>query len=189
MQRDAAGRLAYNPATCQTNVPAVFAAGEIVTPPGSVVEACASGQRAARAMDLFLSGRPIVLDDSLPPYIGTIAAATGEKVRKVRREPVPTELPELRKTCFAEVDHTYRVSVGPARGAAVHELRGRGRGAHRQVRRLPDVPAGLPVRHPRRHRRGPHRPGPVPGLRHLHRRVPGQRHRPPRPPARAGSRN
>jgi formate dehydrogenase beta subunit len=111
VQRDSAGRLAYSPSTCQTNVPAVFAAGEIVTPPGSVVEACASGRRAAFAMDLFLSGREIVLDDSLPPYIGTIAAETGEKVRKVRREPVPTEPPESRKTCFAEVDHTYRVSA------------------------------------------------------------------------------
>jgi ferredoxin len=111
VQRDSSGRLACTPATCQTNVPAVFAAGEIVTPPGSVVEACASGRRAAFAMDMFLSGRPIVLDDSLPPYIGTIAAQTGEKVRKVRREPVPTEAPELRKACFTEVDHTYRISA------------------------------------------------------------------------------
>ncbi|MCJ7544346.1 MAG: FAD-dependent oxidoreductase [Phycisphaerae bacterium] len=110
VQRDAAGRLTVNPATCQTSVPAVFAAGEIVTPPGSVVEACASGRRAAFAMDMFLSGRPIVLDDSLPPYIGTIADQTGQKVRKVCREPVPTELPELRKKGFAEVDHTYGVS-------------------------------------------------------------------------------
>ncbi len=111
VHRDSAGRLAYDPATCQTNVPAVFAAGEIVTPPGSVVEACASGRRAAEAMDMFLSGRPIALDDSLPPYIGTITPQTGEKVRKVCREPVPTELPEVRKTGFAEVDHSYRVAA------------------------------------------------------------------------------
>ena len=111
VRRDASGRLTYDPATCQTSVPAVFAAGEIVTPPGSVVEACASGRRAAQAMDLFLSGRAIVLDDSLPPYIDKIAPTTGEKVRKVRREPVPTEPPEVRRTGFAEVDHNYRVSA------------------------------------------------------------------------------
>jgi NADPH-dependent glutamate synthase beta subunit-like oxidoreductase/coenzyme F420-reducing hydrogenase delta subunit len=115
--RNARGLLEYNPATCQTNSPAVFAAGEIVTPPGSVVEACASGRRAAGAMDLFLRGQPVVLDDSLPPYIGKIDQATGQKVRKVSREPVPTEPPEVRKKCFAEVDHSYRAS------AALHESR------------------------------------------------------------------
>ncbi len=115
--RNARGLLEYDPATCQTNVPAVFAAGEIVTPPGSVVEACASGRRAAKAVDLFLRGQPVVLDDSLPPYIGKIDSVTGDLVRKVRREPVAAEPPEVRKTCFAEVDHSYRPS------AALHESR------------------------------------------------------------------
>jgi NADPH-dependent glutamate synthase beta subunit-like oxidoreductase/ferredoxin/coenzyme F420-reducing hydrogenase delta subunit len=110
-------QLEYNPATCQTNVPAVFAAGEIVTPPGSVVEACASGQRAARAMDLFLRGLPIVLDDVLPPHIDKIAPATADLVRKVRREPVAAQPPQVRRKNFAEVDHSYRAST------ALHESR------------------------------------------------------------------
>jgi len=104
---DDRGRLVFDQATHQTSDPRVFACGEIVTPPGSVVEACASGQRAARAIDLYLSGRPIRIDDALPPHIETISPETAEKVLKVDRQPVPTEPPEKRRTGFAEVDHTY----------------------------------------------------------------------------------
>ena len=117
VQLDVRGRLNYNAATCQTSVPEVFACGEIVTPPGSVVEACASGQRAARAMDMYLSGRPVVLDDSLPPFIGQIPPETGEKVRKVVRQPVAAQPPEVRRTNLQEVDHNY------AESAALREAR------------------------------------------------------------------
>lgn len=107
LKGDSRGRFEYSQATCQTSLPDVFAAGEIVTPPGSVVEACASGQRAARAMDMYLRGLPVVLDDSLPPHIDKIDQETAELVRKAVREPVPTEPPETRKACFDEVDHSY----------------------------------------------------------------------------------
>jgi len=82
---DARGRLVYDSATHQTSDPSVFACGEIVTSPGSVVEACASGQRAAKAVDLFLSGKTIRIADALPPVIGEIAPDTAAKVSKVPR--------------------------------------------------------------------------------------------------------
>ena len=100
-------RLAYNPATCQTNQPDVFACGEIVTSPGSVVEACASGQRAAKAIDMYLSGRPIVIDDSLPPYIDKIYMPSAGKVPRVGRELVVAEDPVERKKSFRQIDHSY----------------------------------------------------------------------------------
>jgi NADPH-dependent glutamate synthase beta subunit-like oxidoreductase/coenzyme F420-reducing hydrogenase delta subunit len=108
---DSRGRLDYNPATCQTSAPSVFACGEIVTPPGSVVEACASGQRAAKAMDLYLSGKPIELDDSLPPFIGAIPSETAGKVRKAVRQPVAAQPPEIRRSNLDEVDHNYTESA------------------------------------------------------------------------------
>ena len=101
---DARGRVPWTPATQQTSLPWVFACGEIVTPPGSVVEACASGRRVAEAVDLFLSGREIGLDDTLPPHIDKITAAVGEKVVKAPREAVAAEPPEQRKTSFTPVD-------------------------------------------------------------------------------------
>ena len=103
---DDRGRLAFNPATQQTSMPQVFAAGEIVTPPGSAVEACASGKRAAQAIDLYLRGKPIQIDDALPPAIDKIQSCTADKVVKVTREPVHAEPAEARKTSFAQFDRT-----------------------------------------------------------------------------------
>ena len=104
---DGRDRLAFNPSTHQTNVPFIFACGEIVTAPGSAVEACAHGQRAAKAVHLYLTGQPIEIDDDLPPFIETIPAATAEKVKKVPRCAVPTEPPDKRRDTFEEVDHNY----------------------------------------------------------------------------------
>jgi len=99
------GRLKFDPATHQSNIENVFACGEIVTPPGSVVEACASGQRAAKAVDMYLSGKKIEIDDTLPPFIDKIAPDTAEKVIKVERVSVPTEEPARRIKNFDEVEH------------------------------------------------------------------------------------
>jgi len=103
---DERGRLSYKAATQQTNAPDVFACGEIVTGPGSAVEACASGQRAAKAIDLYLSGKAVEIDDALPPEFGKIDEATAEKVTKTTRVKVPTDAPEVRKKVFAEFEHT-----------------------------------------------------------------------------------
>jgi len=101
------GRLAYEPATHRTSREGVFACGEIVTVPGSVVEACASGRRAARAIDLYLRGEPIEIDETLPPEIGRIDEATAEKVKPAPRNAVRMEPPDVRRTNFRPVDHTY----------------------------------------------------------------------------------
>ena len=107
LKLDDRGLLEHNPATHQTSFPNVFVCGEIVTPPGAVVEACAHGQRAAKAIDMHLGSQQIRIDDSLPPYIETIRPETAEKVLKVSRIPVPTDLPERRKTTFDEFERTY----------------------------------------------------------------------------------
>jgi heterodisulfide reductase subunit A-like polyferredoxin len=49
----------------QTNIDRIFAGGDVVRGPSSVVEAMSDGQRAARAIDNLLSGRP--LDEGLEP--------------------------------------------------------------------------------------------------------------------------
>jgi NADH-quinone oxidoreductase subunit F len=45
-----------NPVSMQTSVPWIFAGGDVVTGPFSVVEAVASGEKAAVGMDRFLTG-------------------------------------------------------------------------------------------------------------------------------------
>ncbi|MHC4983353.1 MAG: FAD-dependent oxidoreductase [Planctomycetota bacterium] len=111
LELDDRGGLKYDPTTHRTSRPEVFACGEIVTAPGSVVEACASGQRAARAMDLYLTGREIAIDDSLPPYIEEIAPATAEKVPQVPRRAVEARPAEVRSRDFDAIDASYTAEI------------------------------------------------------------------------------
>lgn len=54
------GTVVVNEATGETSAPGVFAAGDVTTVRGTVSEAMAAGRRAARSIDQYLSGRPIV---------------------------------------------------------------------------------------------------------------------------------
>jgi NADPH-dependent glutamate synthase beta subunit-like oxidoreductase/NAD-dependent dihydropyrimidine dehydrogenase PreA subunit len=51
--------IAVEPVTLETNLPGVFAAGVAVSGPGSVVEAIASGKKAAVSIDLYLRGEDL----------------------------------------------------------------------------------------------------------------------------------
>jgi len=53
--------LVVNPHTMQTSIPNVFASGDAVTGPATVIEAVASGQKAAEAIDLFIQGEDLDL--------------------------------------------------------------------------------------------------------------------------------
>lgn len=114
---DERGRLAFDRNTCQTNLPNVFACGEIVTPPGSAVEACASGQRAAAAIDMHLSGNVIRIEETLPPYIGEIYPKTASMVTKVQRNKVSCDAAEDRRSSWSDFEHSY------SEAAALHEAR------------------------------------------------------------------
>ncbi len=108
------GRLTFDPATHQTNIENVFACGEIVTPPGSAVEACASGQRAAVAVDLFLSGKAVELNESLGEAIGEIPCKTAELVRKVARCTVEAPSGAERAKNFEQIDSNLAEAVAMA---------------------------------------------------------------------------
>ncbi|MDA8404968.1 MAG: FAD-dependent oxidoreductase [Desulfobacteraceae bacterium] len=82
-----------NPATCQTNVPYIFAAGDSATGPALVVDAIGGGRKAARSIDLFLKGKPVVPQPKaiFNKYIpGAIFESVDGVVKKKR-----TQVPEL----------------------------------------------------------------------------------------------
>jgi NADH-quinone oxidoreductase subunit F len=56
MKLNRSGYIEADPVTGQTSVPWIFAAGDAVTGPASVVEAIGAGERAAVGVDRFLSG-------------------------------------------------------------------------------------------------------------------------------------
>jgi NADH-quinone oxidoreductase subunit F len=80
------GRIAVDPVTMRSGEGKVFAGGDAVTGPASLIEAVAAGQRAARAIDKFLGGK-----GELPPDTGFAARSrpeewTGEGGRRPVKE-------------------------------------------------------------------------------------------------------
>ena len=57
-----AGTLSVDPITLATHLPGVFAGGDVVTGPSTVVEAMASGYRAAVSIDRYLKGQDLYKD-------------------------------------------------------------------------------------------------------------------------------
>lgn len=56
------GTIVVDPATLATNIPGVFAAGDVVTGPATVIDAIGAGRKAARSMDLFLQGKEVSIE-------------------------------------------------------------------------------------------------------------------------------
>ncbi len=105
-----AGALAIDPATSAAGAEGVFAAGDLVTGPRSVVEAIASGQKAAYRIHHYLSGEVVespldlTIEESVAHREFTLEAASGAKAR---REPMPLETAAKRRKDFDETEKGY----------------------------------------------------------------------------------
>ena len=96
-----AGTLRVDAANLATNLPGVFAAGDVVNGPSTVVEAIASGKRAATAIDLFLKGqgmKPVVKSQ-----LKKVDNPPREGIEKRPRQLAPTAPVAKRLNGFSEV--------------------------------------------------------------------------------------
>lgn len=102
------GGLTVNERTLETNVPGIFAAGDISATGGTVTDSMAAGRRAATSIDQYLRGIPIeaasepqeiitVKPEQVPPFF----------TRKDRWE-IPKLQPKEAIRVFREVDLGYR---------------------------------------------------------------------------------
>ncbi|UCG38445.1 MAG: FAD-dependent oxidoreductase, partial [bacterium] len=101
--------LEVHPYTQMTNMPGVFAGGDVVTGPWMVIDAIGSGKRAAAHMELFLRGEEVVPQYRVTtPNIENLAALelTEEDMHLARPDMPTTEL-EKRLKDFAEVELGY----------------------------------------------------------------------------------
>ena len=82
-------RLEADPVTLATQIPGVFAGGDLVTGPQSAVEAFAAGRRAALAIHASLQGEP--LPQELPPLTsrGTNLIVDTSGAEITSRQPMP----------------------------------------------------------------------------------------------------
>ncbi len=103
--------------TLATNVRGVFAGGDVVTGPASVIEAIAQGRQAASSIDKYLGGKGIIDEvlvpfEKAPPYFGS------EEGFADRRLP---EMPAIgldkRLAGFVEVELGYDEGIARAEAA------------------------------------------------------------------------
>ena len=98
--------------TLATSRPGVFAGGDVVLGPSSVIDAIAQGKRAARGIDNYLAGRPLDLSLEKPekrdnPLSEPELKKLREKTQPARRLPQAEESVMPRVKDFREVEQTY----------------------------------------------------------------------------------
>jgi heterodisulfide reductase subunit A2 len=95
--------LEVNPETLQTNIPQIFAGGDVVTGPATVIEAVEAGQRAAKYMAKYLQGEGLPTEWQEEPPMGTQWTEVVKDEPIKERLKVPTLPMEKRLSGFEEV--------------------------------------------------------------------------------------
>jgi hypothetical protein len=98
------GTYVADPVTLQTDVPGVFAGGDAVSGPASVIEAIAAGQRAAESILRYLRGEDLALGRAVEGSdLSAIEYYMPEQPVQRPRAQMP-RLPLAQRSGFAEVD-------------------------------------------------------------------------------------
>ena len=92
-----------DPVTFASNVPGVFAGGDVVTGPQTVVKAVYAGKEAAVSIDRYLKGEDVAAGRAKDWTKGLADKADVSQVTKVSRVKYPHMKPEDRRTNFREV--------------------------------------------------------------------------------------
>ena len=107
-QTTKANTLAVDPLTMATHIPGVFAGGDAVTGPSTVVEAMAGGYRAAVSIDRFLKGRDLYQNRVYEPLRRAEVPKSeegGEEGEAAKpRAPMPAMAADRRVCTFEEVN-------------------------------------------------------------------------------------
>jgi len=104
IQISSLGTVEVNKVTMETSIPNVFACGDIVNGPTSIVEAVASGRKAALAIDKRLGGSGNLEEELVTPEKPNSWLGREEDFLQRRRAEMPTLPIEKRLGNFAEVE-------------------------------------------------------------------------------------
>ena len=118
------GTVVVDPRTLATSRPGVFAGGDAVTGPKTVIWAVAAGQRAATSINRYLQGKPLspfIERDGYEPIEVPITPPTDEEVKERARVHPSRIDPRERKSSFKEI--VLPLSPAEAREEAVRCLR------------------------------------------------------------------
>ncbi len=103
-----------DPDTLATAREGIFAGGDAVSGPASVIEAIAAGRQAAISIDKYLGGNGEI-DETLAPPEGALTPL--EEAEEKRRPQIPTLPVDERLSSFAEVE------LGLSEGVAIEEAK------------------------------------------------------------------
>ncbi len=101
------GSIAVDQGNMMTNLPGVFAGGDVVTGPGIAIEAVAQGRRAALAIDSFLRGENYPEQEVFDKYLSRRVGLTPEDFSHIPQAPrarMPQLAPEKRIDNFQEIN-------------------------------------------------------------------------------------
>lgn len=106
LEIDRSGRLKVDAKTLAASREGVFAGGDLVTGPNTVVDAMAAGRKAARAIDLYLRGEPLteMPKVNLPKVFIEPASVDEEDYEDISRAEPAVISSEARKKSFEEVE-------------------------------------------------------------------------------------
>jgi len=100
------GLIDADPATLATSRPGVFAGGDVVTGPNTVVEAIAAGKKAAVLIGRYLRGEELKqpAEPRIPKVFVEPSMLSEEELTRIRRAEPPTLPLEVRRRSFSEVE-------------------------------------------------------------------------------------
>ncbi|MBU0528905.1 FAD-dependent oxidoreductase, partial [bacterium] len=93
--------------TMATNIPGVFAGGDAVTGPNTVINAIAHGHVAAKSIERFINGEKLEQSDSKTKPIETEIKINLLNQPKTKRAEIPMQKISERKHSFKEVEYCF----------------------------------------------------------------------------------
>jgi NADPH-dependent glutamate synthase beta subunit-like oxidoreductase len=94
-----------NPETLQTNLPGIFAGGDCVTGPSTVIEAIATGRKAADVIERYLQGKELPIGEPKPSMnVVRLTESEITNLEKTVRQKMPKLPLRARQGNFAEVE-------------------------------------------------------------------------------------
>lgn len=99
-----AGYLSVNSVTLETNIPGIFAGGDVATGPSSVIEAIAHGKEAAVSIERYLTGMDLQKDRQHTMHVVASNEVDFGKISHRKRAVMPTLSRRKRMSGFEEVE-------------------------------------------------------------------------------------
>jgi len=93
--------------TMATNIPVVFAGGDAVTGPNTVIDAIAQGHIAANSIERFINGKALEQVDNKTSHIETEIKIDLKNRPKIKRSEIPMQKISDRKHSFKEVEYCF----------------------------------------------------------------------------------